>query len=126
VESLTVSILGKDYPVKLPPQFAVKEELIVAYGESEGNTSQRQRVCAAVLGICTDLGRQAGADYVKARFNVLAYGGAVYGWLREQGAEMEDVPTAAAPLVRELFARVFPRKPEVEEAKAGFPAGAAG
>ena len=112
----TVALLGKDYDVKLPPQFAVKEDLVVAWGESEGNTSRRQRVCGAILGVCCpDLGREAGADYVKARFDPLAYGGAVYGYLRQKGASMGDVTTAAIPIVNRLYEQVFPRKEEVDK-----------
>jgi hypothetical protein len=125
-ETLVIEILGKPHTVKLPKQFAVKEELVVAYVESAGSTSARQRVCAAVIGICTDIGAEARADYVKARFDVLAYGGAVYGYLREKGVEMEDVPKAAAPILRELEAAAFPRKEELAERKVFSPPSSGG
>jgi hypothetical protein len=114
-----VNLLGKEWPIALPPQFAVREELVIAYVESEGNTSRRLRVCAAIVGICTSIGREAKADYVKARFDVLAYGGAVYGWLRESGAKPSDVAGQAATIYATLADIVFPREGEVKE-RAGF------
>lgn len=119
MEGQTVNLLGREYKVKLPPQFAVVEELVLAWGETEGNHSQRLRVCGAIVGICTDLGREARADYVKARFDVLAYGGAVYGYLREKGVPPAEVASAGVSLIGALAERAFPREAEVV-ARAGF------
>jgi hypothetical protein len=115
----TIAFLGREYKVKKPPQFAVREELVIAYGEAEGNTSRNLRVCAAVLGICSEIGLEAKADYVKARFDVLAYGGAVYGYLRQSGAQPAEVIAEATQLIMELTNEVFPREGEVA-ARAGF------
>lgn len=115
----TVHILGRDFKVKKPPQFAVKEELVVAYGDALDKSGHRLRVAGAVLGICTDIGREAKADYVAARFDPLAYGGAVYGWLRQQGADRVDILREAEALLVELTDEIFPRKTEVD-AKVGF------
>ena len=120
----TITLLGKERAIRLPPQFAVKEELVVAYGESEGNTGRRMRVLGAIVGMCTDLGPELKADYVKARFDVLAYGGAVYGSLRERGVSAGDVAGAAYAILPLLSATVFPREQEVAE-RAGFTAPAA-
>lgn len=111
----TITILGREYKVKLPPQFAVVEELVLAHGEAHGNDSRTLRVFGAILGISTDLGREAKADYVKARFDVLAYGGAVYSYLREKGATPAQVYSAGISLLPTLQARAFPRAAEVTE-----------
>jgi hypothetical protein len=119
-----IKLLGKVYPVKVPPQFAVREELVFAYGDAEGNVSRKLRVASAALGLCTPLGAEAGCDYVKARFDVLAYGGAVYSWLRQRGAAPVDILTQATPLIEWTALQVFPREDEVK-AQADFtsPAG---
>ncbi len=116
-----VNILGREWPVKLPPQFAVCEELVSAYGESVSDTGLLMRACGAILGISTGIGKEAGADYVKAGFKPLAYGGAVYGWLREKGATPQEVVDQAIPIYKQLAGKVFPRESEVA-ALSGFTA----
>lgn len=110
-----ISLLGKSYPIKVPPQFAVREELVFAYGDAAGTVSKQLRAASAVLGLCSPLGVEAGADYVKARFDVLAYGGAVYGWLRQRGAKPVDILTEAAPIADWIASQVFPREDEVKQ-----------
>ena len=115
-EPTFLDLLGKKHAIVLP-DFAAREELMVAYGESRTKRGVAlMRVYAAVLGLCTRLGRMAGADYTAHRFDVLAYGGAVYGYLREQGVTMEQLSQAAVPLVITISEATFPRQPEVDEA----------
>ena len=114
-----VNIVGREWPVKLPPQFTVAEELVRSYGESVDDNGQFLRACGAILGIATKIGNEAGADYVKAGFRPLAYGGAVYGWLREKGATPKEIAELAAPLYARMRDRCFPRESEVS-AQAGF------
>lgn len=111
-----INLLGKSYPVRVPPQFAVREELVFAFGDAVGNVSRQLRAASAVLGLCTPIGGEAQADYVKARFDALAYGGAVYGWLRQHGAQPADILAAAAPIVDWIAGQVFPREDEVKQA----------
>lgn len=120
-----INILGKEYAVKVPPQFAVREELVFAYGDAVGNVSRQLRVASAVLGLCTPLGAEAGCDYAKARFDVLAYGGAVYSWLRQRGAAPVDILAQATPIVEWIALQVFPREDEVK-AQADFTSPAGG
>jgi len=122
---MTVTLLGTTYEVKLPTQFAIREELVVAYDAARTNFSQRQRVLGAVLGLCTGIGKESGFDFVRARFDVLGYGGAVYGWLREKGVSMADVAAQGAPIVAKMEADLFPREAEVAAA-AGFSGATAG
>lgn len=109
-----IAILGREFEVKKPPQFVVKEELVVAYGDALDRKGHRLRVAAAVLGICSpELQREARADYRAASFDPLAYGGAVYSFLRQRGATAREVIEQAEALVVELTDEIFPRQSEV-------------
>jgi hypothetical protein len=111
-----VDLLGKKHAVVLP-DYAAREEVMVAYGESRNKKGVAlMRVYSAALGLSTRLGRMAGADYAACRFDVLAYGGAVYSYLREQGVTMEQLSSAAIPLVIQISEATFPRKEEIDEA----------
>ena len=112
----TVSLLGRVHVVSMP-DLAACEELLAAIGETRGRTgSARLRAFAACLGLCTRLGREAGADYAALRFDPLAYGGAVYSYLRTQGADHASIATAAVALLAPLGDAAFPRKTEVDDA----------
>lgn len=111
---MEVTILGKVYAVRPPVQFSPKEALLVAISETAGMTFQRQIAQAAVVGMCTKLGTEIGADFVKARFDALAYGNAVYSHLRTHGMKMEELPEIAGPIIAELSRQVFPREAEVQ------------
>ena len=112
----SITLLGRSHAIALP-DFAAREELMVALGETQARAgSARLRAYAAALGLCTRLGRESGADYAGHRFDALAYGGAVYSYLREQGATPADVATAAVPLAAILAESTFPRQAEVDTA----------
>lgn len=122
---MDASILGRSYAVTLP-DYAAREELVSAYGEaSKRGGSALMRVYAALLGLSTRIGRESGADYAAARFDVLAYGGAVYGYLREKGAAPKDVAAAAMPVLVAIVEATFPKQTEVDEALGKSPAGVA-
>ena len=115
-----IHLLGKDHAITLP-DFTAREELLVAY--HEGNTRKGitlLRAYSAILGLCTRLGRSCGADYGKHRFDALAYGGEVYGWLRQQGATQADIAAQAIPVLTLLVEKSFPTVAEVETAKGNF------
>lgn len=122
---MTATILGKPHAVALP-DFAIREELVSAYGDAaKRGGSALMRVYGAVLGLCCpSVGRAAGADYAAARFDALAYGGKVYGHLREKGMAPADVAAAAIPLVVQVVEATFPRQEEVDSAMGKSPAGA--
>lgn len=118
---MDVTLLGKTYPVRVPTQFAIREELVMAYQQAGDDFSRRQRVLGAVLGLCTEIGKESKCDFVRANFSVLGYGGAVYGWLRERGASMADVAIQGTPIVAHLDTILFPREAEVASTAAVFP-----
>lgn len=122
---MTATILGKPHAVVMP-DFAVREELVSAYGDAaRRGGSAVMRAYGAILGLCCpSLGRASGADYAAARFDALAYGGKVYGYLREHGASPADVAAAAVPLVVQVVEATFPRQEEVDAAMGKSPAGA--
>lgn len=114
-DNATVSLLGKNHHVVLP-DFATREELIVAYGESakKGGVALL-RVYAAVLGACTRIGREADADLAACRYDILTFGGKVYSYLREQGVSPKDIADQALPVVILIGNSTFPRQNAVEE-----------
>lgn len=121
-----VTILGEKRAVFMP-DFAAREELMVAYGEAlKKQGVAKLRVYAATLGLCTMLGRKAGADYARARFDVLAYGGEVYSWLRGQGATVEQIAEAAIPVLTEVSQALYPSETEVRAEVGNSEGGAAG
>ena len=77
--------------------------LLAALGETkDGAPSRRLRAMSAIVGLCTRVGRESGADYAAHRFDALAYGGEVYGWLRAKGAKPADIATAAMVILGPL------------------------
>lgn len=125
-QPLKINLLGRDHHAVIPPDFATREEVMIAYHEASSRGGVHLvRVLAATLGLCTRLGRESGADYQKHRFDVLAYGRDVYTYLRGQGADVAQIVAAANPLVSAVAEAQFPRQSEVDEA-AGNSAGDAG
>ena len=115
-EPTKVDLLGRSHAVVMP-DFAAREELVVAYGEAMRRKGVALlRVYAAALGLCTRLGREAEADYGAHRYDVLSYGGAVYSYLRGQGVSTQDLAAAAGPVVVAVLSATFPRAAEVEAA----------
>ena len=119
-----VELLNARWPV-IRPSFATIEEvtqaaLAACNGVSTpGGLARFNRTYAAVLGICTQIGEKAGANWERSLCNPLVYGGQVYSYLREQGLTSDEIAPAAQPLVRWLLATAFPRKQEIK-AKADF------
>jgi len=122
----SVPLLGRSHPVALP-DFAALEELVAVYADaSKRGGSAAMRAYGAVLGLCCPtLAKAAGADYAAHRFDALAFGGKVYGYLREKGAAPADVATAAMPLIVQVVEATFPRQEEVDAAMGKSPAGEA-
>lgn len=121
-ELIQVVILGRQRTVTLP-DFAAREEIAAAYGEAlKRGGIALLRVYAAGIGLCTGAARDSGASYAKHRFDLLSYGGEVYGWLREQGMSPKEIATVGVTIVETVSTALFPRKSELEEA-AGNSAG---
>lgn len=123
-EPQRVTLLGEQHAVTLP-DFAAREELLVAYGDLRHRRGVAVlRVYAAAIGLCTRIGRRSEADFARHRFDVLAYGGEVYGWLRERKATPEQIAQAALPIICVIGVELYPREVEVDAA-AGNSEGAA-
>ena len=119
-----VEILGRKHAILLPG-LAEREEIILALGDEDASPAVKRRARAAALGLCTRLGRESGTTLAAHGYDVLAYGGAVYGWLREQGATMMDVAVQGNACIDAVAMGLAPREAEVESALGNSGAGEA-
>lgn len=119
-----IELLGRKHGVLLP-DFATREELVASFAAttSRGGTAVL-RCYAALIGLCTRIGRESGADYAAHRFDPLAYGGQVYGWLREQDVSVANIGTVGIRLLNMVVLETFPRKAETDDALGKSPAAA--
>lgn len=109
----TITLMGRDWPVTLP-DYAIREELVLCWGEhAEKGGMGLLRAYAALLGMCTPIGRVSGANYAVAKCVPLVYGGPVYGYLMEHGATKKAIVEAALPLATSLAEVLFPREADV-------------
>lgn len=112
----TITLKGESLPVSLP-DLVVREELAIASSDAQSRGGLLPlRVSAAAIGLCTPVGRRAKADLARAKYDLLAYGGAVYSWLREQGVTHADLAEQGGVCLRLVLAGLFPREDEVVEA----------
>lgn len=114
-----VTLLGKEHAITLP-NFAAREELVHAHIKSARRKGDHiYRVLGAALGLCTRLGREgyANTSMVECDYDLRDYGGRVYSYLREHGAEHEEIGLAANAVLDHVRDNLFPRKDEVTEAR---------
>lgn len=118
-QPVTVEILGARWPL-IRPCFATIEEVGQAALRAcqevaqVGGQGRFYRTYAAVLGVTTQLGDKAGANWERAQCNPLVFGGQVYSYLREKGATADQIATAAQPVVVWLLAEAFPREAAIK------------
>lgn len=128
MDTPTITILGRTHPIRPPPSFAAREELVMAWTTAGGEIAPLRRVYAAAIALCTRALAPRPGD--KARLptytgDVLTYGAAAYDLY---AAGTEDMSTADR--ITELFAAgqsvlvvvaesLAPRESEVKE-RAGF------
>lgn len=130
----TVTLLGRQHPIRMPPSFAVREELSLAWAQADGNLSTLRRVYAASVALCTRALAPRPGD--KSRLpaysgDVLAFGGAAYDAIvaLNPDATLADRVTelykAGEAIMVEVAQSVSPRESEVRD-RAVFsnPAGA--
>lgn len=136
MEPTFIEIGGTKHAVVLP-DYTAREELLAAYfALKDTGGVGLLRVYAAMIGLCTRIGRRSGVDYQAERFDVLAYGGKVYAWLRKgcpeltkseafpDGGLMRTCPQVAIPdivavgaILKPLIeADTFPSEDEVKDA----------
>jgi hypothetical protein len=119
MEPLTIQLGTTSWPVTMP-DFAIREELVGAWGAcAEDDFMRARRVYAAAVGLCTVVGKRGKLDYARHRHDVLSYGGAAYSFLREQGESLEDICRAGAQIVAHIAERLAPRASEVAD-RSGF------
>lgn len=112
----SIALLGQSHAVTMP-DFATREELFLAYGETyERGGVPLLRAFAAAIGLCTRIGRLAQIDYAATKYDVLGYGGQVYSWLREKGVSQAEIRDLGLPLILQIHAGLFPRKDERDAA----------
>ena len=73
----------------------------------------------AAIGLTSDAANASRETLEKHSYNMLSYGGAVYGWLRQQGATADELLAAAPACYQAVVSLVTPKEKEVKE-KVGF------
>lgn len=111
---LSVKLGPNSWPVTLP-DFAIREELVVAWTDAGEDFMALRRVCAAAVGLCTRVGRLSKADFARHNCNVRSYGGAVYNYLHDQGESLETVMRAGYAILAHIAEQMAPRKEEVDD-----------
>jgi hypothetical protein len=122
-----ILILGQSYPVNPlpgPDAFAVAEEFLAARdhaltvyaSDAEAGRPLVVRVTAAALGLVTRIGRESGLSYAGCGYSMLAYGGAIYSYLRAKGASASEIMEAASPCAQAILLSIAPRENEVQAA----------
>lgn len=125
MDPLTVKLGNTTWPVTLP-EFAVREELVAAWGACpEDDFMRLRRIAAAAVGLCTQVGKRAKLDYAKHRCDPVVYGGAAWSFLHEQGESLTDVVKAGAEIVSAIALQLAPRASEVAD-RSGFSEAPAG
>jgi len=143
-----VPLLGREHAVVLPGQIE-RMELVVAWDRALRRRAPGlalYRAGAALVGLCTRIGRAAGVTYGDSGCDALVYGGAVYNWLATPPTEAEleadkargqqplkaasfdqaELLRAAAAIYEQIVPTLVPTDAEVK-AKADFSgAGGAG
>lgn len=110
----TVQIMGSRHIV-LQPDLCTREQLAEMVAIHAGKEWILRRICAATVGLCTGLGATASASLPRHGFDVLAYGGQVLSYLREQGVELQEIVDAAQTLITPMQEARFPRQAEVDQ-----------
>jgi hypothetical protein len=122
----TIAILGKQH-VAAAPSFGLREqvssELVMAQKAADG--MRCLRLYAAAIGLSCGVGKLAGASMGRADWDVVAYGDAVYSYLREQGVGHTEITKAGVEVVGWFIDALFPREDEVSK-RVGFSEGGEG
>lgn len=108
------------------PSFADREDLIAAYMEARTRKGiALARVFAAAIGLATRVGRESGTTFDAHNCNVYAFGGHVYGWLREKGVTTKDIVEQGSRIMDAVYEAAAPRAKEVADAERFSEAGGA-
>lgn len=107
------------------PSFADRQDLMLAHHKAAKRTGLAFiRVCCAAIGLTTRIGRESGTDFTAHDCSVLAYGGAIYGHLTENGVGMAAIGREGGKILDHILAASVPT--EVATAEKNSEAGEAG
>lgn len=132
MEPLKIKVGPSEWPVIIPPEFSMREELVAAWGACPDDDFMRlRRVAAAAIGLCTRVGTlakraNAKADYVKADYNVLTYGGQMWDYMHSQGVPIAEVITSGIAILSALAEEYAPPKAAEVKEREVFSGAAAG
>ena len=113
---MDITVKGRAHPIAAPRSFAEREELVVAYGRAAKKDALLRRTIGAAVGLCAPtVADAAGASYAACGYDLLAFGGRVYDYLRESGVSMDDIAAASREGYRLALEGLSPREPEVKE-----------
>lgn len=125
MDRVQIELLGRKHHVTAP-DFAACEDLLVNWSScSTRGGIPLMRVAAACIGLCTRLGREAGAKYdATTQYDLMGFGGVVYGHLRKERVSVADIMAAASAVLPVVTAAAAPRESEVQDALGNSEAGA--
>jgi hypothetical protein len=104
-------VVERLHAVAPPPSITEQEEIFMAYRDARRVRGGKAmpRAAAALVGLCTRIGRESGVTYAECGFDPLAYGGRVLDWIRLQPGNVDGLVEAAEAiypvLVRSITAR---------------------
>jgi hypothetical protein len=124
----TITLMGRQHPIRVPPSFAAREELVMAWTTAGNEIAPLRRVYAAAVALCTRALAPRPNDKTRLPVytgDVLTYGAAAYDLYAAGTADM-----ATADRITELFTAgqsvlvvvaesLAPRESEVRD-RAGF------
>ncbi len=116
-EPIKVQLLGRAHTVATPQSLIEQEEIYIAWREASEKPRGLRiiRAAAAVVGMCTRIGRESGVTYAEAGCDPLVYGGKVYDWLRTQGPKAVDGLVVAAKAIEPSLQRSLIAVVEAQE-----------
>lgn len=82
-----ITLKGTEVPITLPKLESIRLDIATELTASRNG----HRVWAALVGLCWAGPRPPKAEYARMRFDVLAYGGAVWDDLRERGVDAGEI-----------------------------------
>ena len=116
MSTTAILLFGRTYPVSPPSGpsgFTSAEEWMIHAGAENVGF----RVLGAAIGLTTSLGKELGESLEKHKYDVLSYGGAVWGGLRQRGASVADLTATAGVCFPAIVSLVTPKEAEVQAAQ---------
>ena len=112
---MKINVYGKDLEAQLPKSLATCLELSLVWGNVSDDHAQLCRLCAAVIGICTDH-LAILPHYNPQRDRILNYGHKVLDRLLEKNSDVSLMFSDGTKLLTAITQKV-PKQKEVNETK---------